>query len=473
MPPPYQRMPMDRTAHRSRMTNLILRGGDAEAQGRRQQGEIDAQMRSGMANLASSAVRSGVAEFSPEAELRRREMAERSATLDDKARERSRAHNLDGLMQMAGQMPPDEAAALLDQEGYRDEAAHLRQQTNQQRQAARDQAAEQYAAAARNLEQASSLMLSVSRRSTPEAQQAQYAVVVPKVRELLGPKGAAELGVTDDYNADVVAGAAEWTMTAAQTVNHRRQLIQDANLEGRTEEQRLHAGATFLAGLQASEDTQEGWESNIALATAMGVPSSAVEVIGREFTPEAQAKARKLAPPKKASDSRTGDFEALVRTIADRKGRPLTEDELLRARRQWEDAGRAPREPRDPKDGPDLPSLEDIAAYRARVEDSYKRQVTARDNELPSQEQMAVSERWRASELAKLDELERRVKRAGGGMAGIAGQSPRPTTTARPEQIQVPTAVRNAMTKGPGEYGPFSDGSVWRLGRDNRITRIK
>lgn len=469
---PFQRQPMDRTAHRGRMVNLMLRGGDVEANEAQQQGAIRAGLWTGLSGIAAGTMADI---FSPEAQLKEQEMADREAQLKDRERARSRANNLDGLMQMVGEMPPDDAADVLDREGYRDEAAKLRQQTKAKRDIIREEQVTQWQTAQKHLQDAAALMMSVTERSTPEAQAAQYAAVLPKVRELLGDDGAAQLGVTDQFDPAVVQGAAEWTMTAAQRVQHRRQMWTDANTESRSKQERLQQGALFLAGLQADVDTQDEWDANIALAKAMGVPDEAVDVLGPEYTPEAVAKAQKLMPPKKGATEKLGDFEAFVRKIQERRGRPLTDQEILRARAQWEAAGRAPKEPASPKDPPDLPSLADIAAARAEIEASYKRQIGPdASNELPSREQMAVAERWRATQLTALSEIERKVKRAGGGMAGMAGgQDPTTAKPASPQQIQVPTAVRNQMTKGPGDYGPFPDGSVWRMQRDGRIVRVK
>lgn len=471
---PFQRQPMDRTAHRGRMTNLMVRGGDIAAQGALRQGDISAGVWSGIANIAAGTAANI---FSPEAQLKRKEIASREADLVDKERARSRERNLDGLMQMIGEMPPDDAADVLDREGYRDEALKLRQQTKAKRDMILDDQRQKWEGAQQNLDQASRLMMSVTERSTPEAQAAQYAAVLPKVRELLGAEGATQLGVTDEFNPEAVAGAAEWTMTAAQRVNYRRQMMADAKTEAKTKEERLQWGATFLAGLQSDVDTQDEWEANNALAKALGVPQEAVDLFGPEFSPEAVAKAQKLAPPRKGPSEKLGDFEAFVRKIQERRGQPLTDQEMLRARAQWEAAGRAPKDPPAPKDQPDLPSLADIAAARETIESSYKRQIGPdASNELPSREQMAVAERWRANEIAKLNELERRVRRAGGGMAAMAGgQDPTKASPAErpPEQVQVPTAVRNQMTKGPGDYGPFPDGSMWRMQRDGRIVRVK
>lgn len=460
MPPAFQRQPMDRSAHRGRMVNLMLTRGNAEAAGEQRGGQIAAQTWQSMGALAG-----GLASdlWSPDATMKRREQASRVDQLDEQDRQRSKTQNLDGLMQMVGDMPPDEAADVLDQEGYRDEAHEVRMRAAQARQAIKQDQIQTWTLAQQHMESAARLIDSVSRLESPEAQAAQYAAILPKVKELVGEDGAKQLGLGETFDPERTANVAEWTMTAAQRLAWRKQTWQEAKLEASTKEERLKTGVPFLARLMADVDTQDEWEANLQLARGMGVPDEAIQVAGTQFTPDAQARLSRFLPKDAQQGEDKFDFNAFMR--AD----PETRRAMLSARSQWEAAGRKP-------DSPDSPSAArggrtglSAESYAVAVRDKATRLAEAEAEYRASDQSPAALSVLETKKRQILDAFEEQVM----GGRGAATAPVRPMAShAQSEQFQVPPEVQKSLTRGPGDY-KFKDGSVWRMQRDGRVVRVK
>lgn len=323
MPQAFQRDVYDGSRGEARMADLVTQRGQVEATNELRKGQATGQMFTTLGEIAIGTM-NDIVRYK-QAEPRRRREEAQFAKID---REEKRASNLQGVMQIAGNMPPEEGIELLRKEGYQKEAGELSKQVNDtRRQAIADQKLQIEVGDAR-LGQALNILASVELLPVEE-RQAAYTAKVEKVRGLVGE----DLGamVPNEYSPDFAAGAQQWGMKASEKLKMRNEALE--KLEGTPKDKResdeyfTKAVGTWLQTV----DNQEEWDSAIKNASALGASKETLAKFGATFSPEAVQTARGLSQ-RDRQPAAAGSLEDYITTLQTEKGRPLTAAEMNQGR---------------------------------------------------------------------------------------------------------------------------------------------
>jgi hypothetical protein len=406
---------------------------------------------------------------------------------------------------------PIKAVETLEQGGNYGPAMKIRSQLNEQRLKGLDEVKKTLEITDDRLKTASQLLQGVSGAPDPAAA---YAAVLPKVRAVIGQDLAGHL--PDAYNPDVVKQAMSWGMKASEVVALRRQATLDANSAIRnaltkTElvDKLTHASATWAQTI----DTPEEWAQMLEQVKHLG-GDSAPDVLAKfapDYSPDAVAAATKLlgqVPTYREADvlATVDGKTRLVRAGFDPKRNqyflPGTDVALQNVR------------PLPAKEGAALNSTELTKALIANPEiyndltDSVKSELwqsgTLRQAGFTpparrdSGSSRAVAERWKTTQLHKIDEnvalgiygqgtdaqtaaAAAREEIEASYRAQIGGaEKPAPATPGGPpvaaktppkaKAAAVPDAVTQVLSKQkPGKY-TLSDGSKWIVDKAGAIT---
>jgi hypothetical protein len=332
MPSAFQQQVYDDSRGTARMGDLVMARGDAVANKELRKGQAAAQTFSTLGEIASGTMRDLV-------QLKLNEPRRRyeQARMAKAERDERRAGNLEGVLQMAGQLPPEEGISLLRKEGFQKEAGELQKQIgDQRRQAVADQKL-QIELAEKNLGQAINLVSGIE-MGDPASRQEKYAASVGKIRELVGPDLAGM--VPEQYDPQFATSALQWGTQASDRLKMRNEALK---LLTGTPEDKRKADEYFTKATSIwlqTVDSQEEWDAALKNASALGASKETLEKFGAAYSPEAVTRAAAFTA-KERPPAAAGSFEDFVQTLEARnEGKPLSKDAMLAARREWSGAGR-------------------------------------------------------------------------------------------------------------------------------------
>lgn len=508
MPSAYQATPYDSRFGTARMGDLIQTRGSAVAQGHLQRGAAAAQAWTSLGQIVSGTM-SDLVKLKMDEPRRRYEQAR----MDKAEREERRASNLEGVMQMAGQLPPDEGIELLRREGYQKEAGELLKQVSEARRQALTEVKTQYEVKEQRLNEALNLLAGVE--ATPKAQrQTAYAAAVPKMRELVGDELAQML--PDQYDPAFTPRALEWGMSAKDKLATRREALTLAEKKPKdardADEYFTKAGATWLSTV----DSQEEWDQAVSALGKLGAAPETLSKFGTRYSPEAVAKAASFVQ-KERPPAAAGSFEDYVQTLEARNdGKPLSKTQMLEARREWNAAGRAPASGGRDLENTRVDNLRAAEQWKQREISNLEKAIRAGEfvNWSTGEQDAAAIDREKAriqtsyqAQLGMQPAVDAApppppgprnagsmgdllpvashepagrpappVRPAGsplGAGQAVAAPAPAPAGPAGPRPLPPPEPVAKALEgQQPGEY-ELSDGSVWLVHENGTIVQVK
>lgn len=296
-----------------RMSDLIRMRSAAEARGIEDQANASAQMWSGIGNAVSGTL-SQLAQYkadTPKREAAQLEMNEKQRVVREQA-------NLRGLDQMAGagKMDAEGRASLYEGEGFQKEAAGIRSEDRRGKIENLNLFKAQSESEIALRSQAAKSLGSLE-KLPPEARPAEYARLLPQIREQVGEKYASQ--ISDEYDADTVKRMIEFGTTlddkarAAQIAAASAQTALALGQNSREAEKHWQSALTVQLSVA---DTPEEWDQGFALAKSLGMPEDAQTMFSRTFSPEAMQHARTLADkinPDKGQTPLSLKIDAFVR----------------------------------------------------------------------------------------------------------------------------------------------------------------
>lgn len=491
----YQSRPYDSSAHTARMGDLLRARGEVAAREASVRGQAWAGAAQDIGQTISGTMGQLVAYQQAEPRRRREE-----AQMAKAEREERRQGNLEGVMQMAGQLPPEDAIDLLRKEGYTQEAGQMQAQLSQAR---RDGIADQKAKlelASTQLNKALDLLSAVDGAPEPDRPTA-YSSVAPQVRELVGE----DLGkmVPDAYDPRFMANAMEWGMSAKDKLSARREAITNLRLDHKDKRDADEHFTETLSKWLGTVDDQQEWTDALQNARDLGAPAETLAKFGDAYSPEAVAKAVSFTA-KERPPAAAGSLEDYVNVkTQENGGKPLTPAQIRQARAEYTAAGRDPSgkddagrtmaqlqaardrrydRMREVEKGIEGGTIQpaDAEAMQHRIDSEY---ALATGQQPPPPLRQAPTDLV-ASEGRTSYEAPREAPRNAGGTMGDllrpqpshAPSSPfgaQPASAAPAPASQVPPEVAEVLQGLPPGRHTLSDGSVWQITGDGKVARVK
>lgn len=289
-----------------------------------QEGQIDTQTASSVGQAASGTLHDFL---NYRATQSRRDLESAQAglaksTLADKQRDDADTQAVRDAMQTAGG-DHDAALQALEQRGAVGAATKLRSALTVARTQALDEQDKGLKLVKDRLSMASQLLQGVPESDDPSTN---YANVLPKVREIVGPDLGKQL--PDEYDPDRVGQAVTWGETAQQTLDRRRAALEAAR-EGvaNSKDAREKDGyfTKSLAQWLPTVGSQDEWDKALAAAKSLGAPPETLAKFGDAFTPEAAQRAGSfsLTADERAKATQPGSEADFVTTYARELGKPV------------------------------------------------------------------------------------------------------------------------------------------------------
>jgi len=368
-PRPFVPDRYDNTRSTARIGDLIRARGQDAADAEARRGAISANLWSNVGQTIAGTIGNMInarqqdrewKSGQPERDLRGLQVQEATRAIGKKK-------NLEGIFQMT--QDPKELIAILEREGYRDEAAKVRADYTKQGEDILKGLHDRVNQHKTVFGQGAQLLSEV------EKNPALYPEIRPQLVELasgIDPQLATE--IPEQYEPEKVRGLLQFATTAAADSAMRSKALDQLQAR-RTQRLGVEEADTkdreWLGNWLSTAKSSEDWQASLEQAKNIGVPDTTLAQFGA-WDQDAPARAAQLAVGPQAPAT-AGSKEDLYRAYAKAVGKPyvaLTFADKLAADRAAATATRAPQ--RDPASG-------------------------------VSQAQRAAAERWKQTELRKVE----------------------------------------------------------------------
>lgn len=473
MLPPYRRPMYDDSSAVARQSSLIRQKGAIEAEGASRRGAIIGQGIGQVADIAGRTL-GQLAQITADEPRRKYEEGQRSRV----EREQRRGDNLRGLESMLADLPIGEAAQVMRREGFTKEADALLTKARETALDAIEMEGKRRQITAARIGEAAELFGSLQGIADPGMRDAQYEALVPKVRELVGGLGK---NVPDQYDEGFVSQAVQWGMTAKEKLALQATALKEARDAAKDARDGHEAALALLGRLLPEADSQDEWGQALSAAEALGAPKETIGIFGREYSPEAAQRAASISQkgPNEPAVGSEGDFLVSFAKSKGKSVNDLTPSERLQARRQFQSAGWKPDSPDTPAGAKMLSPESYAAASRWKSGELAKLEVQRREGVLSPEDHEAAKARIQDDFLDQIGAN----RRPGRTLADVGRGAPpasappsagRPPAAAPPmagsRGVAVPPEVASVLRSVPPGRHELSDGSVWLVYPDGRIT---
>jgi hypothetical protein len=324
---PFVRRAYDGSQSSARLSDLMRYRGSRQADAIREQGNISAQMWSGIGNNIANATGQIAQHLGNADETKLKKLrAERELKFEQLLNESDGMDPTDFIAKLRS-IDPDKAVAM-----EKAQRTQLKEGVDLQ--------VSQYTLAGKKIEAASSLLASLE--TVPEADRpAAYQSIAPKIRELVGPELGAR--VPPDYDPAFVETATQWGMSTTEKLRLRTEAFTRLTTETKNAAEADKNARDFLVKFLPSADTPEEWAEAIKTAKASGAKPETIAVFGEQFSPEALERVSQVAVGPQKSER--GDFNEYLDTYAREKGQPrasLTTRQIEDARQRYGNADNDP-----------------------------------------------------------------------------------------------------------------------------------
>lgn len=452
---PYQARAYDNSRSTARLSDLAEQQGAIEAGGHLRGGQVwgGAVERIGhiggkmMSDLAEER------ETRPIREARTQEakdyLVSSKRKEDEYQQTAKRAAEFKALAPMTAGMDDDEVIGFYRREGHPEAASSMAKELADTRKRNLETTKLTLDVTNQKLTRAGILMGSVKDAPDPAGA---YASALPEIRDLVGERLAGAL--PEQYDEAFVGKALTWGASQKDKLSMQADLLRIEDQTGKSKQERDEYFTKSLGALLGTATSQDDWDLIAKGARDYGAPAFTVEKFGKEFSPEAVARAKTLSTPQRADNptSEEQDMESFARGQGLKSAGELTYDQRRTVQRQRAETGRRPVADRSGLTGLTKITPQDYQKLLRDVEEDYQAQLEPEDDgygnlEPPSAAQRGAAIRWRSSTMRQLDTLARKSGINPGSLADLAGE-------AQPAGWRAPMAPGRVMPKPKGEPAP-------------------